>query len=207
MPTLQHAIRHQLAASALPSAGSGKISLELCLVDGETERPVPVPSCWPLPCDPVVPDRLKLREAAAGPPPGRAATSNKLCRQLPNRALAFHDPLDDVVLSLAELPCSSLTTLRGFSSAFRMYLIRGRRAGFGLRQDRAMIAIAHTSSRRSSYMTSDGSMMFVTSSLSYILMYGKVFSSHSFVMESVDELMPSLPVTSSSRTFPKQYTS
>ncbi|MFS7998950.1 hypothetical protein Hanom_Chr12g01160081 [Helianthus anomalus] len=35
----------------------------------------------------------------------------------------------------------------------------------------------------------------------------KVWSSHSFVDVSSGLLIPSLPVTSSSKTFPKQYTS
>ncbi|URE18107.1 hypothetical protein MUK42_06588 [Musa troglodytarum] len=50
-------------------------------------------------------------------------TSEELCRQLPMKA-AFHEPRDDVALSLPEPELSSsLTTFRGFSNAFRMYPI------------------------------------------------------------------------------------
>lgn len=182
--------------------GSGNTSLE-CLLWEEEWSPPPF---WPLPWEPVVPDCFKLLvpsilwvEAATG----LAATSNELWRQLPNRA-AFQDPLEEVVLSLAELEFSSLTTFRGFSKALRMYLMRGRLEILGLRQDLATMAMAHTSSNRSSSIIKEGSTIFWTSSLSYILMQGSVWSNHSLTWASLDALIPSLPVTSSSNTFPKQ---
>ncbi|MFS7933332.1 hypothetical protein Hanom_Chr04g00378481 [Helianthus anomalus] len=64
--------------------------------------------------------------------------------------------------------------------------------------------MAHTSSNKSSSMIKDGSMMFVKSSLSYTLMYGSICSNRSFWVGSFDALIPILPVTSSSNTFPKQ---
>ncbi|CAA0807621.1 Unknown protein [Striga hermonthica] len=102
---------------------------------------------------------------------------------------------------------SSLTTLKGFSKDLRTYLIMGRLFGSGLRQDLAITAMAHTSSKRSSSIISFGSTMLVTSSMSYRLMFNNVASNISFRFESLAELIPRLPVTSSSRTFPKQYTS
>ncbi|MFS7998698.1 hypothetical protein Hanom_Chr12g01157001 [Helianthus anomalus] len=64
--------------------------------------------------------------------------------------------------------------------------------------------MAHTSSNKSSSMINEGSTIFVTSSLSYMLIYGSIPSSNSFVVDSFDALIPILPVTSSSNTFPKQ---
>jgi hypothetical protein len=72
---------------------------------------------------------------------GIIVTSDELWRQLPNRA-AFQDPLEDVVLSLADQEFSSRTTFKGFSKALRMYLMRGCLEGFGLRQDLATTAMA-----------------------------------------------------------------
>jgi len=97
------------------------------------------------------------------------APSDELCRQLPKYA-ALQDLLDDVVRNFPELELSSLTTFKGFSKALRIYFIGGRLGGFGLRQDLATIAMAHTSSNRSSSTIRDGSTILVTSSLSYMLM-------------------------------------
>ena len=74
------------------------------------------------------------------------ALSDELCRQLPKKAV-LQDLLDEVVLSLAELKLSSLTTFKGFSNALRICFIEGRLEGFGLRHDLATIAMAHTSSK------------------------------------------------------------
>lgn len=182
--------------SCAAAAGSGKISLESLLCEDDISPPCPMPWEPPAPggLRPLPPSLLE---------PGRATISDELWRQLPKNA-AFQDPLEDVVLSLAELVVSSLTTFRGFSNALRMYLASGRFIGLGLRHVFATIAIAHTSSNRSSSSMRDGSTIFITNSFSYAFIYGSTSSNHSFVLASLDPLMPSLPVTSSSNTFPKQ---
>ncbi|GER50362.1 DDB1- and CUL4-associated factor 12 [Striga asiatica] len=85
----------------------------------------------------------------------------------------------------------------------------GRLLGLGLRQDRATMAMAQTSSKRSSSIIRVGSTMLVTESLSYMLTWRRVESSHSLVAvgSAVGELIPIFPVTSSRRIFPKQWTS
>uniref|UniRef100_A0A7C9AHX1 Uncharacterized protein n=1 Tax=Opuntia streptacantha TaxID=393608 RepID=A0A7C9AHX1_OPUST len=91
-----------------------------------------------------------------------AGATSELCLQLPHT----EDPRDEVVRSLPEPVLSSLTTLNGFSRAFRTFLMRGRLVGLELRHDLATIAMAHTSSKRSSSYIKEGSTIFVTSSLS-----------------------------------------
>lgn len=147
------------------------MSRELLLLEDECSPPL----FWLLPrdCEPVVPDSFWLPGASLALEPAGIAAKSKELRQLPKRA-AFHEPLDEVVLSLAELELSSLTTFKGFSNALRMYLMGGRREGLGFRQDLATMAIAHTSSNKSSSTMRDGSTIFVTSSLSYMVMYGNV---------------------------------
>lgn len=136
--------------------GSGKISFDGLLWLND---------CSPqLPWDLIVPDLFKLRSSLIGGPEPDAM-SDELWRQLPNRA-AFQDPRDDPALNRAEPVFSSLTTFSGFSKAFKTYLTRGRFAGLGLRQDLATIAIAQTSSKRSSSTMRDGSTIFVTCSFS-----------------------------------------
>lgn len=151
--------RLQSISRSPPPEGSGKISLDGFRRENE---------CSPLlPWEPTVPESLKLGPSLEGP--GTEVMSEELCRQLPKRA-AFQEPRDDVVLRRAEVEGSSLTTFSGFSKAFKMYLTSGRLEGLGFRQDLATIAIAHTSSRRSSSTTRDGSRIFVTSSFSLMLM-------------------------------------
>ena len=103
---------------------------------------------------------------------GTTVRSDRLCRQLPNKA-AFQ-LREEVARSLAEPELSSLTTFKGFSKAFRMYLIWGRLDGLGFRHDFATTAIAHTSSRKSSSTIRFGSMILLTNSLSWMVMYGNV---------------------------------
>lgn len=176
------------------SIGSGKISLDNLLC--EEEYPFVL---VPLPWDPNRPACFRPLCSSLFASLGKCALSNELLRQLPKKA-ALQDRLDEVVLSLEELKLSSLTTLKGFSKALRMCLIKGRFEGLGLRHDLATIATAHTSSSRSSSTIRDWSTILAIGSFSYILMNGRFWSNHSL-------LRPSLPVTSSSKTFPKQYTS
>lgn len=176
--------------------GSGKISLDNLLCDDEKSFP---PLLW----EPTLPDCLNPLLLICT---GTALLSDELCLRLPKKA-TFQDFLEEAVLSLTELELSSLTTFRGFSNALSTYLMSGRFEGLGLRHDRATIAMAHTSSSKSSSTIRDGSMIFVTNSLSCTLMQDRVCSNHSLVVASSDLLMPSLPVTSSSKTFPKQNTS
>lgn len=145
------------------SSGSGKISLDNLLCEEEKSFPA-------LPCEPNLPVCFEPLELSLLVFPGATTVtlSNELCRQLPKKAV-LQDLLDEVVRSLAELELSTLTTFRGFSNALRMYFMGGRLDGFGLRHDLAMIAMAHTSSNRSSSMIRDGSKILRTSSLSYIL--------------------------------------
>lgn len=171
------------------SSGSGTISLDSLLFEDEKSYPQ-------LPWELILPPCLE-------PLPLSLFTSDELCLQLPWKA-ALQDLLDDVVRNLPELQLSSLTTFKGFSNALRMYLMRGRLDGLGFRHDLAMIDIAHTSSKRSSSIINDGSTIFVTSSLSWILMLDMVCSNHSFVVASSSLLIPSFPVTSSNNTLPKQ---
>uniref|UniRef100_A0A0A9ETY6 Uncharacterized protein n=1 Tax=Arundo donax TaxID=35708 RepID=A0A0A9ETY6_ARUDO len=72
-----------------------------------------------------------------------------------------------------------------------------------------MMATAHTSSRWSSSTRSRGSMMSAMAALSPTLMWLSVFASHSDSSEAAafGPLMPKLPVTSSSSTLAKQWTS
>ena len=182
------------------SAGSGNISFECRRRDDERSLP-PFRS---LPCEPIVPDRLKLLPPALDKEAdGSIVTSERLWCQLPNKE-AFQELPMEVDRNCLELEFSSLTTFNGFSKALRMYFITGRLEGFGLRQDLATTATAHASSNRSSSTINDGSRIFVTSSLLFMLMQGKVWSNHSLISASGTALIPSFPVTSSSNTFPKQ---
>lgn len=191
---------------SLNPAGSGKISFDCLLCDSECSPPL-------LPCDTIVPERFNLRWSSLEEPAAAvaAATSEELRRQLPKNA-TFHDPRDDEAAAPRSRPelelllLSSLTTFKGFSSALSMYFTGGRFEGLGFRQDIATIDTAQTSSKWSSSTMSDGSIIFVISSLSLMLTYGRIRPSHSFAAASsdFDALMPNLPVTSSSKTFPKQ---
>ena len=129
-----------------------------------------------------------------------------LWRQLPKSA-SFHELCDEVRIANDSPKFSSRTTLCGFSSAFKTCRMLGRFEGFEWRHARAMIAIAHTSSSKSSSTMSDGSTSFGSDSLSWTLINGSAHSSHVSVRGSATPLMPSLPDTSSRRTFPKLYTS
>lgn len=183
------------------SWGSGKISLDDLLHDDECSFPLLIE--WD---NPTLPDCFRFMPASLLVWPLALILSCELRFQLPRKA-ALHDRLDEVFRSLIELKLPSLTTLNGFSRAFKTRLISGRLEGLGWRHALATIATDHISSSKSSSIIKDGSTIFDTSSLSRIVMKGRSFSNHSFVETSSKWLAPTLPVTSSSKTLPKQYTS
>ncbi|WVZ61812.1 hypothetical protein U9M48_011627 [Paspalum notatum var. saurae] len=170
-------------------------------------------------------DTALLNEKEASPPPlpydltecrrSRAdADASRLCTRWLPWNTDCHELRDDELRSCrAELerdePCR--TTRSGLSRARSRCRADGRRDGLLPRHALAMTATAHTSSRWSSSTTSSGSMMLLMLALSPPLMWFSVFVSHSDdssdAAAAFGPLMPKLPVTSSSRTLPKQRTS
>lgn len=194
-----------LSSSVFSSKGSGTISLEPHLTCLAIPGPSPAVLLVEAAMNPVVVNIVALGSSLndpVQPPEIKLLPILFEWRQLPNKA-SFHELCDDVRVREDSPRRSARITFPGFSSAFNTCRMVGRFDALEWRQALAMIAIAQTSSSKSSSTIKVGSTNLGKKSLLWLLIRGSTHSNQASAAGSVPRLIPCFPETSSNSTFPK----